>query len=110
MMIQDVKELEISKRRLCELQARVEHIVTHPKKGRRIKEMELAGVLGMIQQIQQEIRSYELIQIQESIHLLKDELQRIEPANLPKLVFRTLDVLEEVTNVLQPFSILESRT
>jgi len=30
MMIQDVKELEISKRRLCELQARVEHIVTNP--------------------------------------------------------------------------------
>ena len=108
-MIQDVNELEISKSRLSQLQARVENIVTHPKKSRRIKEMELAGVLGMIQQIQQEIRSYELTQIQRSIHVLKDELQKTEAANLPKLVFQTLDVLEEVTNVLQPVSILESQ-
>ena len=79
-MIQNADELRICQRRLLELRTCAEQIVTHPQKGRRVKEMELAGVHGMIEQLQREIQSYELTRIQHSIHTLRDELQGIEAA------------------------------
>jgi hypothetical protein len=48
------------------------------------------------------ISRYELTRIQHSIHTLRDELQGIEAAKLPSVIQKTLDVLEEVTHVLQP--------
>ena len=56
----------------------------------------------MIEQLQREIQSYELACIQHSIHALRDELQDIEAAKLPSVIQRTLDVLEEMTYILQP--------
>jgi len=53
-------ELRICQRCLLELQTRAEQIVTHPQKSRRVKEMELAGVHGMVEQLQREIQAYEL--------------------------------------------------
>jgi len=38
---------------------------------------------------------------QYSIHTLKEELREIDSTNLPKLVQKTLDVLEEMTDALQ---------
>ena len=101
-MIQNADELRICQHRLLELQARAEQIVSHPQKSRRVKEMELAGVRGMVEQLQREIQAYELARIQHSIHTLRDELQGIEAAKLPAVIRKTLDVLEEVTHVLQP--------
>ena len=98
-MIQNVNELGVCKRRLLSLQTRIEQIVTHPQKSRRAKEIELAGVRGMIDQIQQEIQIFELSQIQQSIHILKAELQAVEPANLTLIVQKTLSVLEKMTTV-----------
>lgn len=72
--------------------------------SRRVKEMEQAGVHGMVEQLQREIQAYELARIQHSIHILRDELQGIEAAKLPSVIQKTLDVLEEVTHVLQPVS------
>jgi len=101
-MIQNADELRICQRRLFELQTRAEQIVTHPQKSRRVKEMELAGVRGMVGQLHQEIQAYELARIQQSIHTLRDELQGIEAAKLPAVIRKTLDVLEEMIHVLQP--------
>jgi hypothetical protein len=101
-MIHDTDELGICQRRLLGLQTRVEQIVTHPQKSRRIKEMELAGVRGMIEQLEQEIQAYEFARIQHSIHILRDELRDTEVARLPFMIQKTLDVLEEMTRVLQP--------
>jgi len=101
-MIQNADELRICQRRLLELQTRAEQIVTHHQKSRRVKEMELAGVRGMVEQLQQEIQAYELARIQQSIHTLRGELQGIEAAKLPAVIQKTLDVLEEVTHILQP--------
>jgi len=101
-MIQNVNELEVCKCRLLALQARIEQIVTHPQKSRRAKEMELAGVRGMIDQLQQEIQSFEFSQIQQSIHTLKAELQEVHPTNLTLIVQKTLSVLEKMTTVLLP--------
>ena len=102
MMIPRPDELSICRRRLLDLQARAQQIVTHPQKSRRVKEMELAGIRGMIQQLQREIQAYELARIQDSIHTLRDGLQGIETAKLPSVIQKTLDVLEEVTHILQP--------
>src|SRR4030067_424706 len=104
-MIQNDDELRVCQRRLLELQTRTEQIITHPGKSRRIKEMELAGVRGMIAQLQREIQAYELARIQHSIHTLRDELQGIETAQLPSVLQQTLDVLEEVTHILQPVAV-----
>ena len=101
-MIHNIDELRICQHRLLDLQTRAEQIVTHPQKSKRVKEMELAGVHGMIEQLQREIQSYELACIQHSIHALRDELQDIEAAKLPSVIQRTLDVLEEMTYILQP--------
>lgn len=103
-MIQNADELRICQRRLLDLQTRAEQIVTHPQKSRRVKEMELAGVRGMVEQLQQEIQAYELARIQQSIHTIRDELQGIEAAKLPAVIQKTLDVLEEVTHIMQPVS------
>ena len=101
-MIQNADQLRIYRHRLLELQTRAEQIVTHPQKSRRVKEIELAGVHGMAEQLQREIQTYELARMQQSIHILRDELQGIEAAKLPTVIQKTLDVLEEVTHVLQP--------
>lgn len=101
-MIQNSDERRVCQRRLLELRARAEQIVTHPHKSRRVKDMELAGVRGMVEQLQQEIQTYDFARIQQSIHTLKGELKDIEPAQLPTVMQKTLDVLEEVTFVLQP--------
>ncbi|MBC8248377.1 MAG: hypothetical protein H8E90_01760 [Anaerolineales bacterium] len=58
----------------------------------------------MVEQLQREIQTYELARIQHSIHILRDELQGIEAAKLPSVIQKTLDVLEEVTHILQPVS------
>lgn len=58
----------------------------------------------MVEQLQREIQAYELARIQHSIHILRDELQGIEAAKLPSVIQKTLDVLEEVTHILQPVS------
>ena len=101
-MIHNPDELGICQRRLLRLQTRAEQIVTHPHKVRRVKEMELAGVRGMIEQLEREIQTYELGRIQRSIHTLRGELQGIEAIKLPSVLRKTLDVLEEMTHVLQP--------
>ncbi len=65
-MIQNIDELEVCRCRLVKLQNQIEQIVTHPQKSRRTKDMELAGVRGMIEQLQQEIQSYKLTRLQQS--------------------------------------------
>ncbi|MBC8230702.1 hypothetical protein H8E77_14225 [bacterium] len=80
-MIQNVNELEVCKRRLLSLQARIEQIVTHPQKSRRAKEMELAGVRGMVHHLKQELQTFELSQFQQPIHTIKAELQEGHPEN-----------------------------
>jgi len=92
-MIQNPDELEFCKHRLRELENRAEQIVIHPQKSRRAKEMELAGVRGMIEQLQRETQSYDIAQLHQSVHTLKDKLQRIEPTNLSEIAQKTLDVL-----------------
>lgn len=56
-MIQTAEELAISRERLQELETWAGRIVADPHKGRRVKEMELAGVRGMMVRIEREIRN-----------------------------------------------------
>lgn len=102
-MIRNAEEFSIARERLQELEGRVEQIVSNRQKSRRAKEMELAGVRSMIMQIQREIREYQLSRIQQSIHAIQGELESEETAvNLPAVVFKTLSVLEDIAQVLEP--------
>ena len=58
-MIKNVHEHEICKHRLLKLQTWAEEIGTNPNTSEFAKELELAGVRGMIEQLQQEIESFE---------------------------------------------------
>jgi len=102
MTINNSDELKVCQRHLLELRARAEQIVVEPQKSRRVKDMELAGVRGMIEQLRGEIQAYELAQIQHTIYTLRSELDGIDSESLPAVMQRTLDVIEEVTHVLQP--------
>jgi hypothetical protein len=100
-MIQGAEELAIAQERLRELQARIEQIVSDPHKSRRAKEMELAGVRSMMMQIEREIREYNLSEIQRTIQSLQGELESSEgTVDLLVVVSKTLNVLEEVTQIL----------
>lgn len=109
-MIQDPEGLAIAQERLRELQARIEQIVADPNKSRRAKEMELAGVRSMMMQIEREIREYNLSQIQRAIHSLQGELESSkDTGDLLAVVSKTLNVLEEVTQILsQPTVAIKS--
>lgn len=99
-MIHNDEELSIARERLQDLERRVEQIVSDPDKSRRAKEMELAGVRGMIFQIEQETRAYQLSSIQQSIHAIQNELESGESTELSVVVSKTLKILEEMTNVI----------
>jgi len=47
-------------------------------------------------------------EIQQSIQALKNDLQETDSANLPKVLQETLNVIEEMTNLLQPASSLQT--
>ena len=101
-MIQNAEELAIAYERLGELEKRFEQIVADPRKSRRAKEMELAGVRGMMMQIEREIREHNLSEIQQSIHVIQGELASGgESVDLSGVVIKTLGVLEEITRVLE---------
>lgn len=68
-----------------------------------LRRVEIGGPVG-VREIDAILDTYELARIQHSIHILRDELQGIEVAKLPSVIQKTLDVLEEVTHILQPVS------
>ncbi len=71
-MIQNVTELKICKQHLLKFQIWEEEIETDANKSAFAKEMELAGVRGMMEQIQGEIQSFECTQAQ--IESLREQI------------------------------------
>ncbi|MBI1924109.1 NAD-dependent DNA ligase LigA, partial [Candidatus Poribacteria bacterium] len=71
-MIQNVDELKVCKQHLLKFQMWEEEIETDANKSAFAKELELAGVRGMMEQIQSEIQSFECTQAQ--IESLREQI------------------------------------
>ncbi len=74
--------IEVCKQHLLKLQTWAERIETDPNKSELVKELELAGVRGMIEQLQQEIQDFESSQIQPPLRMPKVECP--EKETLPR--------------------------
>jgi sugar phosphate isomerase/epimerase len=70
-MITSVEELTFSRRRLQELQTRYSRIVSDAAKDWRAKEMELAGVRGVMQEIEAEMLTYIRTQLQQALDMMR---------------------------------------
>ena len=84
-MIQNTNELEICKRRLQKLQTWAEDIANQQNKSQRAKEMVLAGVHGMAEQLQQEIQSFER----------RDYPWHLEDGETYEFCFLRIDIVEQ---------------
>ena len=96
MAIPELDDLRIARERLAQLNARVENIVTDPGKSRRVKDMELAGVRGMVEQIESEIRHHRLSAIRKQVDALRDELGKTDIESVNRVVGGTLDLVEQL--------------
>lgn len=90
-------ELEIARERANTLRRRVEQIVTDPGKPRRTKDIELAGVRGMIEQIEQEIATVQSERYRAEIEALRSQLREGDSDSLRRVVDGTLELIEEMT-------------
>lgn len=96
MMAEEERNVHVARQRVQQLRERVTEIVTDPHKPRRVKDMELAGVRGMIEQIQKEIRSSQALRIRRQIQALRSELNAGAPDSLTSVMAGTLDLVEQM--------------
>jgi len=95
-MTRDEQDIEIARERLESLRRQAERIVIDPQKPRRVKDMELAGVNGMIQQVEREIRTLSSGALCERVDALRARLRDGDPADLGEVMDRTLDLVEQL--------------
>jgi len=103
-MITNFEQLEFSIQQLEKLRARTHKIEADPAKNVLFKEMELAGVRGMIEQIEKEVRSYNLTRLRETLKELQSRSRVTSPEELPELFALMLGAIDEFTATLQPLT------
>jgi hypothetical protein len=101
-MIENQEQLDFSIEQLVKLRQRAQKIEADPAKDILFKETELAGVRGMIAQIEKEIRLYNLACLRETLQQLQLRSRTSPPEKLPELFAQTLGAIEEFTVALQP--------
>ncbi len=101
-MIENSEQLNFSQQQLDKLRQHAQEIEADPTEDVLFKEMELAGVNGMIAQIEKEIRLYNLGRLRETLQELQLRSRTTPPEKLPELFAQTLGAMEEFTVSLQP--------
>jgi len=101
-MIETYEGLILSQEQLAKLRAWEKDLVNDLDQHPRGKESKLAGIRGMIAQIEQEIRAYNLSRLQSSINELEEQAQKINLEQLPELVSQKVRALREAADALQP--------
>ena len=95
-MTTDEHGIQIARERLEGLRRQAERIVIDPQKPRRIKDMELAGVNGMIEQVESEIRVLSLGVVCERVDALRARLRDGTSADLGEVMDCALDLVEQL--------------
>jgi hypothetical protein len=101
-MIENQEQLVHSQQQLVRLRAMEERVVNNPDRHPRLKKSELAGIRGMITQIEREIRIYNLSRLQNSVNELEEQAQKLNVAELPALLSQKIRIIREATAAMQP--------
>jgi len=101
-MIENLEHLEFSLQQLDELRQRAQKIEANQSKDILFKEMELAGVRGMIAQIEKEVRFYNFTRLRETLKELQIQSRTTPPEQLPELFAQMLGAMDEFTATMQP--------
>jgi len=88
--------------RLLELRALREKIESDPKLNHRQRSSELAGVKGLIAEIERDVRSYHLSCLQERLQQLQARAAATSPGEMPELVSQIIVAVQDLTQALQP--------
>jgi len=95
-MSKNEKEIEVARERIESLRRRAERIVTDSDKPRRVKDLELAGIDGMMQQIKSEIRALEAGALCEQVDALRARLRGGDSTALGEVMDGALDLVEQL--------------
>ncbi len=101
-MITTTEQFDFSFQQLDKLRQRAQAIEADSAKDILFKEMELAGVRGMIIQIEKEIRAYNLSRFQDTLTDLQIRSQTMSPEELPKLFTQMIGAMKDFTTAVQP--------
>jgi hypothetical protein len=101
-MIKDREGIIAARDRLVDLRRMVEKIKSDPKLNQRQRSIELAGVRGLIEEIELEIRQYQLAHLQEKLNQLQARAASTTPDEMPELVAQVISAMQELTQTLQP--------
>ncbi len=103
-MILDQQELTAARERLVELRELQQKVLSDLKLNPRQRSTELAGVRGLMQEIDLDIRQYHLVQLQDRLNRLQARAVNTAPAEIPELVSQVIAAMQEMTQVMQPAS------
>jgi hypothetical protein len=101
-MITTSEQFDFSIQQLDKLRQRAQIVEADPSKDILLKEMELAGVRGMIAQMEKEVRAYNLSRLQETLKELQARSQSTPPERIPELFGQMLGAMNEFTTAMQP--------
>jgi hypothetical protein len=101
-MIIDQQELLATRDRLAELRELQQKILSDTKLNPRQRSTELAGVRSLMQEIDRDLRSYHLTQLQERLRQLQVRAANTTPAEVPELVSQLVAAMQELTQAMQP--------
>ncbi|MDZ7293017.1 MAG: hypothetical protein ONB44_24855 [candidate division KSB1 bacterium] len=101
-MIKDQEGVIAARDRLIDLRRMVEKIKSDSKLNQRQRSIELAGIRGLIEEIELEIRQYQLVHLQEKLNQLQARAASTTPAEMPELVTQIISAMQELTQTLQP--------
>jgi hypothetical protein len=101
-MINDHEAFMAAQDRLVDLRRMVEKIKTDSQLNQRQRAVELAGVRGLIDEIETEVRQYQLALLQARLNQLQARVAATTPAEMPELVAQIISAMQELTQTLQP--------
>ncbi len=101
-MIENQEGLVVSQEQLAMLRAWEERIGNDLKLDSRLKESKLAGIRGLMAEIEREIHVYNMSRLQNTLDELEQKAQKISVEQLPMLLSQTIGAIRELTKTLQP--------
>jgi hypothetical protein len=101
-MIENQEQLLFSQDRLEKLKSWEKRAVDDLTLDPRLKESKLAGIRGIMAEIEREIRVYNMSRLQNTLEELEERAQKISVEQLPVLLSQTIRAMRELTNTLQP--------
>jgi hypothetical protein len=101
-MIENQEQLLFSQDRLEKLKSWEKRAVDDLTLDPRLKESKLAGIRGLMAEIEREIYVYNMSRLQNTLDELEQKAQKISIEQVPALLSQTIRAMRELTNAIQP--------